>query len=91
ADPKYTYRVEPKNAYNQGTVEGFLTKVQDYSITSFFDRLEEYGSGMYSGDLFTHNITSKEYEPHRFNYGESFLNSKKESLKNTRNGNLMRS
>jgi hypothetical protein len=76
ADPKYTYRVEPKNAYNQGTVEGFLTKVQDYSITSFFDRLEEYGSGMYAGGLLTHNITTKEYEPYTFNYGDSFLNSR---------------
>lgn len=76
ADPKYTYRVEPKNAYNQGTVEGFLTKVQDYSITSFFDRLEEYGSGMYAGSLLTHNITTKEYEPYTFNYGDSFYNSR---------------
>lgn len=74
-DPLYTYRIEPSNSYNMGDVLGYLTKVIDYSVTSFMDRLEEYHDGMYSGSLFTHNITTKEYEPYTFNYEDDFYNS----------------
>lgn len=75
ADPLYTYRVEPRNAYNLGDVEGFLTRVQEYSISSYFDRLEEYGGGMYAGALLTHDLTKKEYKTYLHNYGEQFANS----------------
>lgn len=75
ADPRFTYRVEPQNAYNLGSVEGFLTKVQDYSITSYFDRLDEYANGMYSGSLLTHDLTKKRYKTYQQNYKDLFADS----------------
>ena len=72
--PKLVYRVEPLNAKNLGDVMGYMTRVQDYSVTSFFDRLEEYSSGMYSGTLHTHDITTKKFSRHSLNYFDEQTN-----------------
>jgi hypothetical protein len=72
AQPVITYVVEPPNPHNQTDVNAFLTRVSDYSITSFFDRLDEYSDGMYSGTLHTHDITKKKLTSHPFDYNEMF-------------------
>lgn len=70
-----TYRHEPSNSANQTNVNRFLEKVQDYNVSSYFDRLLEYRTGMYSGLLMTHDITKKKMEFHEFDYHDSFDNS----------------
>lgn len=75
-DPIIVYKVEPWNATNLGTVDGFMAKVVDYSISSYFDRMDEYLGGMYSGKLMTHDLTYKTMETHDFNYNDSFSSSK---------------
>lgn len=80
--PKLIYRIEPMNAKNLGDVMGFMTRVQDYSVTSFFDRLEEYSSGMYSGTLYTHDITTKKFSRHSLNYFDELYPQTKHLNKN---------
>lgn len=74
-DPVMTYNVEPMNGANMGDVNAYLSKVKGYSNTSFFDRLEEQAGGMYAGSLLTHDITTKKYESHVFDYREHFARS----------------
>lgn len=74
---KLTYRVEPQNGSNLSDVLAFMTRIQDYSVTSYFDRLDEYSSGMYSGTLQTHDITTKKYSTYTSDYlNEIFPESK---------------
>jgi hypothetical protein len=75
AKPVMTYRVEPNNPSNMGSAEGYMSRVQEYSITSYFDRVDEYSGGMYSGTLHTHDITRKKLETHTFDYLDSFSSS----------------
>jgi hypothetical protein len=75
--PKMIYREEPKNPANMSDVMSFMSRVLDYSVTSFFDRLDEYSGGMYSGTLLTHDITRKKIESHNFDYTDSFFESKR--------------
>ena len=72
AQPVITYLVEPPNQYNQTDVNSFLTRVIEYSITSFFNRLDEYSSGMYSGTLHTHDMTKKKLTSYPFDYKDMF-------------------
>lgn len=65
---RYTYRVEPINPGNLGDVDLYLTRVMSYSITSYFDKLEEFQGGMYSGVLNTHDITTKKFTQKEFDY-----------------------
>jgi hypothetical protein len=69
---KYTYRVEPKNAYNLGDPLGFLTRVLSYAFTSHFDRLDEFNKGMYSGTVLAHDITTKKLNRYEYDYFDSF-------------------
>lgn len=70
--PVKTYRVEPVNPYNMSDVNSFMERVQSYSVTSYFDRLDEFSSGMYSGTLHTHDITTKNIETHTVDYNDLF-------------------
>jgi hypothetical protein len=65
---KYVFRVEPRNTGNLADVELYLTRVLDYSIASYFDKLDEFQGGMYSGVLNTHDITTKQYTQQDFDY-----------------------
>jgi hypothetical protein len=70
--PTKTYRVEPVNPYNMSDVNSFMERVQSYSVTSYFDRLDEFSSGMYSGTLHTHDITTKNLETYTVDYNDLF-------------------
>jgi hypothetical protein len=74
--PALEYRVEPKNSVNIGSVMGFLTRVEDYSITSYFDRLEEHSAGMFASSLVTHDITSKNISRTTMDYNDLFYRTK---------------
>jgi hypothetical protein len=74
-DPVMNYNVEPKSGGNLGNVNSYMSKVQDYSVTSFFDRLEEQAGGMYSSALLTHDITKKTYVPYQYDYKSGFAKS----------------
>jgi hypothetical protein len=75
ADPVMNYNVEPTSGGNLGNVDSFMSKVQSYSVTSFFDRLEEQAGGMYSSSLLTHDITKKTYSPYQYDYNSGFSKS----------------
>ena len=76
-EERLTYRVEPQNGKNLSDVLAYMTRIQDYSVTSFFDRLDEYSSGMYSGTLQTHDITIKKFSTFTSDYlNEIFPESK---------------
>jgi len=77
ATPKMIYREEPMNPANMSDVMSFMSRVLDHSVTSFFDRLDEYSGGMYSGTLLTHDITRKKIESHKFDYTDSFFERKR--------------
>jgi hypothetical protein len=68
----WEYNVEPNNPSNFGDINAFMSKVQEYSITSYFDRMDEYMDGMYSGLLLTHDITTKKLELTEFDYQDQF-------------------
>jgi hypothetical protein len=70
--PVMTYRYEPSNPVNVSNVNRFLEKVQDYNVSSYFDRLLEYKTGMYSGYLMTHDITTKKMSYYEYDYHNSF-------------------
>ena len=70
--PSMTYNVEPMNGGNLGDVNAYMSRVQGYSISSFFDRLEEQAGGMYAGSVLTHDVTTKKYEPYTFDYLDQF-------------------
>ena len=61
------------NPANMSDVMSYMSRVLDYSVTSFFDRLDEYSGGMYSGTLLTHDITRKKIQSHKFDYTDSFF------------------
>jgi len=84
--PKITFRVEPMNAGNLSDVDLYMSRVLSYSITSYFDRLDEFQGGMYSGLLNTHDITTKKFEQGEFDYTDYTSNSGWKSL----NGNPLR-
>ena len=67
-----TYRYEPMNQQNFSNVNKHFEKVQDYQVDSYFDRLGEYRTGMYSGYLMTHDITRKKMHYHEFDYHDAF-------------------
>ena len=67
-----TYRFEPNNANNISDVNLYFEKVQDYNVSSYFDRLLEHKTGMYSGYLMTHDITKKKMEYQEFDYHSTF-------------------
>lgn len=72
----WEYNVEPNNPRNFGDINAFMSKVQEYSITSYFDRMDEFMDGMYSGLLLTHDITTKKIELSEFDYEEQFSKQK---------------
>lgn len=74
--PVFTYRVEPNNAENQADVNRYLQRVQEYSIDSHFDRLLEHNTGMYAGTMYLHDITTKKFEIHDFDYRRQFDNAR---------------
>lgn len=71
---KMTYRVEPKSSANITSIDGFLSRVEEYSILSYYDRLDELADGMFSSSLLTHDITSKKFSTNTRNYIETFDN-----------------
>jgi hypothetical protein len=79
-DPKYVYRVEPKNFFNLGDAFGFLTRVLSYSIPSHFDRLDEFHKGMYGEIAQVHDITTKRLDVHQFNYMDNFNQPSRKTL-----------
>jgi hypothetical protein len=70
--PVMNYKVEPKNPENMSDINSFMEMVQDYSVTSYFDRLDEFANGMYASTLYTHDITTKKLETHDMDYFELF-------------------
>ena len=78
--PRYVYRVEPKNFFNLGDSFGFLTRVLSYSVLSHFDRLDEFHKGMYGETIQVHDITTKKMSVGQFNYMDNFNQSSRKTL-----------
>ena len=70
--PVMNYKVEPKNPDNMSDINSFMELVQDYSVTSFFDRLDEFANGMYAGTLHTHDLTTKKFDTYDMEYFDLF-------------------
>lgn len=79
-EPKYVYRVEPKNFLNLADTFGFMTRVLSYSIPSHFDRLDEFHKGMYGEVIQVHDITTKKLNIHEFDYMDNFNQSSRKTL-----------
>lgn len=77
---KYIFRVEPRNAGNLGDVMSYMTMVHSYSIASYYDRIDEFHEGMYSGILNTHDITKKKFNQYEFDYLDYASDSQWKSL-----------
>lgn len=73
---KMEYRVEPKNSASITSLEGYFSRVQEYSITSYFDRVDEFNEGMFASSLLTHDITSKKFSSTSMNYFDLFDSSR---------------
>jgi hypothetical protein len=72
----FKFRIETNNPSNQTDVNRYMQRVQEYSISSYFDRLMELNTGMYTGTLYTHDITTKKFEAFDFDYRDAFAGSK---------------
>jgi hypothetical protein len=79
---KMEYRVEPKSSVSITSLEGYLSRVQEYSITSYFDRIDEFYDGMFASSLLTHDITSKKFSATSMNYFDVFDSSRNHLNKN---------
>lgn len=71
-EPIYKFRVEPLSGKNINDLSNYLTRVQEFSVNKFFDRLEEYNSGLYSGLLSVHDITTKSISSTVLDYSRDF-------------------
>lgn len=74
------YRVESNKASNMMDVQRYMSRVMSYSISSYFDRLEEYHMGMYGGVLDTHDITTKKFSETEFDYMNYFTDPGRRTL-----------
>jgi hypothetical protein len=76
-DSNYTFRVEPPSGKNITDLSNYLTRVQEFNLDKFFDRLEEYNSGVHSGILAVHDLTSKRMIVNTLDYNQDFRNYKR--------------
>lgn len=72
---KYQYTI-PGTRYTDGrlNIELENSAIENFTITGTPDILKNYNSGAYSSDLIVHDIISKSYRKHTYNYIESFGN-----------------
>lgn len=71
-DSVYKFRIEPKSGKNITDLGNYLTRVESMSVDKFFDRLEEYNTGLHSGLLAVHDITRKRIDTTVLNYTDDF-------------------
>ena len=61
-----------------------LSAIENYKITGSPDTMWNYAKGIFSSELIVHDIMSKSYQKHIYNYNESFANEKHLGNRTTR-------
>ena len=73
--PKMTYEHTIAGTRNENGVRDILAElgtIEAYTITSSPDTVFNYASGIFSSELIVHDILSKSYQKHIYNYSDSF-------------------
>ena len=73
--PKMTYEHTIAGTRNENGVRDILAElgtIEAYTITSSPDTVFNYASGIFSSELLVHDILSKSYQKHIYNYSDRF-------------------
>ena len=77
--PVMTYEKTISGTRTQNGVRDILSElsaIENYKITGSTDTMWNYSKGIFSSELIVHDIMSKSYQKHIYNYNESFANEK---------------
>ena len=77
--PVMTYEKTISGTRTQNGVRDILSElsaIENYKITGSTDTMWNYSKGIFSSELIVHDVMSKSYQKHIYNYNESFANEK---------------
>lgn len=77
--PVMTYEKTISGTRTQNGARDILAElgaIENYRITSSPDTMWNYTKGIFSSELIVHDVMSKSYQKHIYNYNESFANEK---------------